>query len=276
MEYPLSYGAYLVGAQASGPSRGGSCGGEEMSAGESPISLESEYCSGCLVCVSSCPFDALHREKGTGEIAIDIEKCQVCGVCYSGCPAGAIKASYYDFDSLMHYLDCVMRPEHLRTVVLTCRGSLPSGTSLHDVVNLPKFISLHVPCVGRVPVEFLMKTISMDVNKVVLVTCREKNCHYQDGSGILKVKVALLRKLLQQLGYGYDILAVETFGSVASIDEARCALCLTCLRICRYGAPTFDGTGTMRIEVDAEKCTGCGVCVGECPAKAIEVRHERI
>ena len=247
-----------------------------MSLSESPISLESRYCSACLVCVSSCPFDALHREKETGEIAIDIEKCQVCGVCYSGCPAGAIKASYYSFDSLNHYLEGMMKPEHLENVVLTCRGSIPSGMSLKDVVGLTDIISLYVPCVGRVPVEFLLKTISMGVRRVVLVTCREKSFHYKNGSNFCRVKVALLRKLLHQLGYWHDVLTVETFGPVACVDEAKCALCLTCLRVCKSSAPFFDRAETVKVEIDAEKCSGCNVCVGECPAKAIEVRYGRI
>lgn len=55
------------------------------------------------------------------------------------------------------------------------------------------------------------------------------------------------------------------------VDADKCALCLTCIRSCPHHA----------IEVDKEKqaakiidlaCQGCGICAGECPAKAIQLR----
>ena len=261
---------FMAGFEGVAPRRG------EMPSEEPPISLESRYCSACLVCASSCPFEAFSREEETGEITIDIEKCQVCGVCYSGCPAGAIRAAYYSFDSLIHYLEGMMKPKRLRTMVLTCRGSVPSDVSLKDIVSFPDFIPLYVPCVGRVPVEFFLKTVSMGVEKIVVAMCREKYCHYKDGSSICKLKLALLRSLVQQLGYSTDTFRLETLGSFACVDETKCALCLTCLRVCKSGAPFFDRTEAIKVEIDVEKCSGCGVCVGECPAKAMELRYGRI
>ena len=55
------------------------------------------------------------------------------------------------------------------------------------------------------------------------------------------------------------------------VDPDKCALCLTCIRSCPHHA----------IEVDHEKqtakvidiaCQGCGICAGECPAKAIQLK----
>jgi len=45
-------------------------------------------------------------------------------------------------------------------------------------------------------------------------------------------------------------------------------LCLTCLRVCPYGAP-FLGEGEMSIS--AEICQGCGMCLALCPSVAIEM-----
>jgi NADPH-dependent glutamate synthase beta subunit-like oxidoreductase/coenzyme F420-reducing hydrogenase delta subunit/NAD-dependent dihydropyrimidine dehydrogenase PreA subunit len=52
--------------------------------------------------------------------------------------------------------------------------------------------------------------------------------------------------------------------------QDRCATCLTCLRVCPYHVPHLDATGTVQIPV--EQCQACGVCVTECPAKAIVLR----
>ncbi len=72
----------------------------------------------------------------------------------------------------------------------------------------------------------------------------------------------------------------------AAVDEARrclrcgmgaevlfqdkCATCLTCLRVCPYKVPHLDANGTLQIPV--EQCQACGICVAECPAKAIMLR----
>ena len=72
----------------------------------------------------------------------------------------------------------------------------------------------------------------------------------------------------------------------AAVDEARrclrcgmgaeimfqdkCATCLTCLRVCPYHVPYLDGAG--KIHIPADQCQACGICVAECPAKAIILR----
>jgi len=72
----------------------------------------------------------------------------------------------------------------------------------------------------------------------------------------------------------------------AAVDEARrclrcgmgaeimfqdkCATCLTCLRVCPYHVPYLDDGG--KIKIPADQCQACGICVAECPAKAIILR----
>lgn len=52
--------------------------------------------------------------------------------------------------------------------------------------------------------------------------------------------------------------------------QDKCATCLTCLRVCPYHVPHLDTMGTLQIPVD--QCQACGLCVAECPAKAIVLR----
>jgi len=52
--------------------------------------------------------------------------------------------------------------------------------------------------------------------------------------------------------------------------QDKCATCLTCLRICPYHVPYLDDGGTIQIPPD--QCQACGICVAECPAKAIVLR----
>lgn len=52
--------------------------------------------------------------------------------------------------------------------------------------------------------------------------------------------------------------------------QDKCATCLACLRVCPYHVPYLDDSGT--IQIPADQCQACGICVAECPAKAIVLR----
>lgn len=56
-------------------------------------------------------------------------------------------------------------------------------------------------------------------------------------------------------------------GAGAIVDVNRCSACLTCLRICPYDAPLI----THKAQMPPEKCQACGLCVGECPGRAISM-----
>ena len=60
-------------------------------------------------------------------------------------------------------------------------------------------------------------------------------------------------------------------GSVAVVDEERCAICLTCIRDCPYEIPKINENN--RAYIDVASCQGCGICAAACPAKAIDLRH---
>jgi len=52
--------------------------------------------------------------------------------------------------------------------------------------------------------------------------------------------------------------------------QDKCATCLTCLRVCPYHVPYLDEGGA--IQIPADQCQACGICVTECPARAIVLR----
>jgi heterodisulfide reductase subunit A-like polyferredoxin len=66
---------------------------------------------------------------------------------------------------------------------------------------------------------------------------------------------------------------LQVGGVVAVVEGDRCAACLTCVRVCPYSVPVINAKG--EAEIDLAKCKGCGGCVAECPARAIELMHFR-
>jgi heterodisulfide reductase subunit A-like polyferredoxin len=74
---------------------------------------------------------------------------------------------------------------------------------------------------------------------------------------------------------------LEVGGIVAQVNAEDCVACLTCVRICPYNVPQIKAefTGVGRIVgaayIEPAQCHGCGICVSECPAKAIELVRYR-
>ncbi len=64
--------------------------------------------------------------------------------------------------------------------------------------------------------------------------------------------------------------ALTASGSVAMVDQDRCAACLTCVRICPFSVPRIED-GVAAIEPAA--CQGCGTCSAQCPAGAISLQY---
>jgi heterodisulfide reductase subunit A-like polyferredoxin len=60
-------------------------------------------------------------------------------------------------------------------------------------------------------------------------------------------------------------------GMVAVVEKEKCAVCLTCVRVCPYDVPFINEDSVAQI--DAARCQGCGTCAAECPGKAIQLQH---
>ncbi len=68
-----------------------------------------------------------------------------------------------------------------------------------------------------------------------------------------------------------ELLAKDTIqvgGLVADVNTEKCAVCCTCVRTCPFEIPVIDRE-IGAASIDASLCRGCGMCVAECPGKAI-------
>jgi ferredoxin len=56
------------------------------------LSLDSERCYGCGMCLEVCPHRVLAKDNGKVRIA-ERDACMECGACAKNCPAEALKVS---------------------------------------------------------------------------------------------------------------------------------------------------------------------------------------
>jgi len=237
------------------------------------IEINNNFCSSCTVCRWVCPFEAIFKDESTGEIKIDIEKCQICGLCSSACPAEAIDLVYYDDDSLVSYTQKLMKQKKSKTLVLTCRGSSPTPSEMTNMLRekgVRNFVSLRLPCVGRVSSEFLLRTLNQGADKIVVMQCEEGFCRFKKGSEVNAKRLTLTQALLSQLGFKDDTLIFLKNSNKAVYDTQECVGCDKCTFVCPYEAIEAKSFATPEINLD--RCVGCGACALVCPHLAIQLK----
>lgn len=65
--------------------------------------VNEELCSGCAICVSVCPYDAISivEKEGKRVAEVDKVKCKGCGACAGACPSGAMQQHYFTDTQVM-------------------------------------------------------------------------------------------------------------------------------------------------------------------------------
>jgi heterodisulfide reductase subunit A len=59
---------------------------------------------------------------------------------------------------------------------------------------------------------------------------------------------------------------------VAEADSNLCSGCKICIGLCPYKAITHDDTGK-HVTINGILCRGCGICAAACPSGAIKANH---
>jgi coenzyme F420-reducing hydrogenase delta subunit len=239
------------------------------------VNINQDYCSTCSVCHSICPYEAIKRDLETGKVEIDLQKCQVCGICYSACPSMAIDIVYYDYDSLVKYVENAQEKCKSDTLVLMCRGNSPSTYEIEEIIakeglRIENYIPLRLPCSGRVPIEFVFKVLKNGVKNVISIQCEEPFCRFKEGTKINTRRMVLGRDVLEQFGLRRDAFKVIKHSRKAVYDTEKCVGCDKCVFICPYKAIEAEPFATPKVL--PEYCMGCGACALVCPYNAIQVR----
>ena len=72
------------------------------------VRIDKELCSGCGLCVKTCPYDAriLNEETGKAEV-IDV-LCQGCGACATACPNAATHQKAFEKHQILSMVAAVL------------------------------------------------------------------------------------------------------------------------------------------------------------------------
>ena len=93
--------------------------------------IDTDHCTGCGLCVESCPNDALRLVEGVAQL--DEARCSACEACVEACPEGAILVVQ---ESVRSEAPIAVRAEVLEAVRVTVPVPAPARP-LMPVVRPP-------------------------------------------------------------------------------------------------------------------------------------------
>jgi ferredoxin len=207
-----------------------------------PIKIDEDRCSKCLVCHAACPFQAISVNQENMP-RIELEKCMSCGVCATACPSNIIEPYPYASDWLLKKLERQREQGLGKKLIIMCSG-IGGVTDVQKACELTGLSFILVSCLTRLPVEFYLKVISLGVEQVVIIQCTGESCPLGKASNVNKVRIAVLKTLLKQFGYGDDTIrlweiaqpedasVIDTMIRVLKFaQDLSCGKCV----LCRWG-----------------------------------------
>ena len=63
-------------------------------------SIDEEACSGCRICISTCPYNAIEFNDEKKVSVVEEVLCKGCGICVAACPSGAASQKGFNDDQI--------------------------------------------------------------------------------------------------------------------------------------------------------------------------------
>ena len=183
--------------------------------------VQEDLCSGCGVCASTCRQGAISfKETGpTKRVAmVDRSECRACGACVAACPSGAMNLEGFSNEEVVAEIDAFSegllesKKPFPAVLVFACHWCSYPAADLAGLKRLQvdaHFRLVRTPCSARVDPEWVLRALSRGVDGVLVLGGKEGSCHYQGGNVRTRNRMALLSRVLDQLGFDTDRLMVE-------------------------------------------------------------------
>lgn len=186
-----------------------------------PISVTDvnpDYCSGCGVCIKTCPYHANTLNTKDGIVEIDISRCRGCGNCVVACPSNARDLIEYPDRAIRNSIDLFAKSPTDGPSILgfLCNGC---GYPAADNVGLSGTASsyytsnlsiIRVPCSGRVDPKHIIHALN-NFDGVIIGACKLHSCHFSVGNFDAQKRVFLLQGTMQSSSIDPRRLRIDYF-----------------------------------------------------------------
>jgi len=162
------------------------------------IEVNEDKCGLCGLCMQSCPYNAIII--GNEKISVDKFKCKGCGTCVSVCPTNAIEMNVDTSEKILKTIEVFSKSKRTPRIIAFCCKSC--GYAAADDAGFkrlyydPNIFIIQVPCTGRVDTNFIIKSLELGFDGVMIIGCRRNACRYIDGVEKVEKKIQLLKQVL--------------------------------------------------------------------------------
>ena len=182
---------------------------------ESKAVVDKEKCCFCLTCYRCCPHGAISWDD---KPVISPLACQACGICASECPQDAIQIMAFEDDSIKSQLDQSLRQtaETPSLVAFCCENSSLEALKMARLfgLDLPAGLrTVHVPCAGKVDLDYLFSAFLKGADGVLVLTCHPGNCKSVRGNTFAGWRVENVQRMLANAGVEKSRLRFATLAS---------------------------------------------------------------
>lgn len=269
---------------------------------------------GCDACSTACPHQAI--QQGKAGVSIDHHSCVECGACLASCPTGALHYKRFEDKTFNNYLSDLKLPQGT-TVVLGEATTLhrfwwrnqheryenvvfieyPQPAALHAMhllmlfaMGTPNILILspgsngasnQITLTNSIIEQLLHRkqtvqvvTADSDLSALLVQaangTVPDDSYHNFSYSNRRTKLMEIVRFLAQRSNTEPEILTDSStahFG-VVHCDADKCTGCLACVGECRIGALTSDEK-SFSLRHTPSQCVQCGICAEVCPEKAL-------
>ena len=257
--------------------------------------IETSNCLGgkCRICRSICDSKSIVSDGNA--VSIDSASCKACGVCTTSCPHQAIIYPNFSLDQLEAEVEGLLTKTgdrlQPRAIAMVCQSSQYPAFD-------PNILPVNIPCLGMISPGLILRALDLGAQGFLFISAKEK-CQLKLDCSNWEGTVQFLQRLLEHWGIDPE--------RVTAIDENDLAreLPLFNQRIAEMAPTSFtpsqstaipekslglpaailamsDKLGTQatgriasgtvpfgKVVLDASKCTGCAICVAQCPTDAL-------
>lgn len=271
--------------------------------------VEPALCRGnqeCGLCLNACPLEAIRVEDD--RVIIDTALCSGCGACMAACPHRAVVHPTFSPEQLDGEMGGLLTsaetPLGPKVIAFTCQSCLPVPTegTVNHFSYPPNMLPLKIPCLAMASPWLLLRAFDRGARGVALIYSRRK-CPVGFNSDSWQEDLKFVQGLLRCWGIEPERIrefsVADDSASVARelgrFVEEIAGLAPTGLKMAEPTPVPDSGLllpalviglgaklgraarGTVsqgrvplaKVELDYSRCTGCGLCLGECPTGAL-------
>jgi heterodisulfide reductase subunit A len=165
--------------------------------------VDPESCSGCGICATRCPYQAISVDKKKKTPArVNPALCKGCGTCAADCPQDSISMTNFTDTMILRQIDVALQHNPIEKVLIfACNWCSYAGADLAGTSRIQYPTNTRIVrtmCSGRVDPDFVKHAYNQDAGAVMLTGCRPQDCHYISGNDFALKRERKIRRWMQK------------------------------------------------------------------------------